>query len=957
MILNSNRVYCFKVLFLNQPITVYLKNIIFIILGVLSINLYAQHSVSNFTKQNGLPHDITYGLYQDSKGYVWIGTDDGLVKFNGNTFKTFTTKDGLLTNFVIDIDESDEGEMLLATWGGGLQFLKSDSIYSKPNSKSTQLKINNIKALKDSYQFMGARITVYDPKSNTETPLKFPEPIHKNKDMTAQLTYLEPYTFMYGGNLFYNQPAKGLYQTDSRGNHPISVKYFSEKVVDDVGFANEGYYVLSNNTKFILDENLHIKDSISYPVKDRKIKKLILKDGLELILVENKSKNLIQILHRDIKTKALQNLSETFDIPEQISDVMIDKDMNIWVSTNGNGVFLIKLNSRQKIDNYLQGRNIVDIKSIKNEMIFLSHEKLYFFKASKSYDSVSTGSYNKSMFFDEANRQISVTNFLSGQHEIYRSDFKIKTGPKFFFVDSLYTLEYAKSSLKVFVQKELKFEKNVADFDIYDIKDVEILDDNLFLASNTGISIVNLKRFELTSKIGLQEGLKNQNITGLKVIGGSIYVISQNGLERINWTNAGSDSKVNIETILTTQLNDFIIDPFGVLWAVTKDGITIRKDNKTYYYTMTNGLSSSYMNGIAYFENKIYAGGNSGVTVFDNSEPFQPNTPPLTIIEQNDDKFKFDVIDFSQSEITTELSINKTDWERLNAFTLDFSDNTYGDYSVQLRTRNSLSDWVYSPIYRFEKKQPWFSSLWGILFLCILSSSIISLGIFYQLKKANRRARILHHNMIKNNKLREELDNAREQLASDFHDELGNKLAGIKILSELMIANTKVKTSEALPMLQQINKESQSLYEGMKDFIWTIDGKSDSYSELVVYLSDFGENLFRNKGIDFEVSSSKVKTDVKLPHYWSRQILLLFKEAMTNALKHSKATEVHLEFKLKKNLIIQFTDNGKGFDSLQVKRKNGLTNMKKRAQKINAMLQINSNVKGTVVYFKGRLNS
>lgn len=82
--------------------------------------LYSQFKVTHYTTENGLPHDLCYQIIQDKQGYVWLGTDNGLAKFNGTAFYNYNRNQGLSNSFVIDIFEdankktgSDLGRWLL----------------------------------------------------------------------------------------------------------------------------------------------------------------------------------------------------------------------------------------------------------------------------------------------------------------------------------------------------------------------------------------------------------------------------------------------------------------------------------------------------------------------------------------------------------------------------------------------------------------------------------------------------------------------------------------------------------------------------------------------------------------------------------------------------------------------------------------------------------------------------
>ena len=71
--------------------------------------------IQHFTTENGLPSNMIYGLYRDSKGFLWIGTDKGVVRYNGIEFERFTTDDGLPDNEIFFFHEDFEGRLWLGT--------------------------------------------------------------------------------------------------------------------------------------------------------------------------------------------------------------------------------------------------------------------------------------------------------------------------------------------------------------------------------------------------------------------------------------------------------------------------------------------------------------------------------------------------------------------------------------------------------------------------------------------------------------------------------------------------------------------------------------------------------------------------------------------------------------------------------------------------------------------------
>lgn len=77
---------------------------------------FAGDSLVNMTKEDGLPDNTVEVLFEDSRGYLWVGTDIGLAKYDGQTFKIFKEEDGLANNLITAITEDRAGNI----WVGSL---------------------------------------------------------------------------------------------------------------------------------------------------------------------------------------------------------------------------------------------------------------------------------------------------------------------------------------------------------------------------------------------------------------------------------------------------------------------------------------------------------------------------------------------------------------------------------------------------------------------------------------------------------------------------------------------------------------------------------------------------------------------------------------------------------------------------------------------------------------------
>jgi two-component sensor histidine kinase len=95
-----------------------------------SQNPYIQH----YTTYDGLPSNIVYNVFQDSRKFIWFATDAGAVRFDGSTFATYTKNDGLNTSKIIRIKEDSFGRVWITNWDGSLNYFFQNKIFNSTNA-------------------------------------------------------------------------------------------------------------------------------------------------------------------------------------------------------------------------------------------------------------------------------------------------------------------------------------------------------------------------------------------------------------------------------------------------------------------------------------------------------------------------------------------------------------------------------------------------------------------------------------------------------------------------------------------------------------------------------------------------------------------------------------------------------------------------------------------------------
>lgn len=232
----------------------------------------------------------------------------------------------------------------------------------------------------------------------------------------------------------------------------------------------------------------------------------------------------------------------------------------------------------------------------------------------------------------------------------------------------------------------------------------------------------------------------------------------------------------------------------------------------------------------------------------------------------------------------------------------------------------------------------------GLNFLLLLSFFISLVFIFF---KGNRRVMLVAR--------QQEKEITQNEIARDFHDELGNKLISLSRMTEfLRITKDESKRDE---ISFKIESTAKDIYNNFRDFIWTLDAKSAYANEVFMYLRDFAEDHLKFSEINLYVSSVPDQLPViLLPSRYGREIVPIFKEAIANVNKHANAKNLYLDFVIsKKSLIIKLRDDGVGINKSKKMDGNGFKNMLHRAKAINGSLQVNQSMPGTEVLFTAPL--
>lgn len=279
----------------------------------------------------------------------------------------------------------------------------------------------------------------------------------------------------------------------------------------------------------------------------------------------------------------------------------------------------------------------------------------------------------------------------------------------------------------------------------------------------------------------------------------------------------------------------------------------------------------------------------------------------------------------TQNRFAYKLEGYDKDWVYANDHDITLMNLEGGTHHLFVKASNN--DGVWSDEMELEIKviPPFHKTVWFKILMAILVGVLAYLVILYR------------------NEQRKKLEQIRQRIATDLHDDMGSTLSSIRIFSDVAKKQVQEIKPETVQLLDRISNNATSLSENMQDIIWTIRNDNDTLDDLVSRMREFGLRVCDAKNIEFDVRITKNFKTSRLNLEQRRNLYMIFKEVINNAVKYSECSKINLFLTLRgRYLKMEVTDDGKGFDMAKVKRGNGLNNIEKRTKEINGKLVIES---------------
>ena len=279
--------------------------LVLVILVSLTLSLSGQqYFFRQYSGSEGLSAPFVYDITQDNLGFIWLGTPDGLYRFNGIEFELFTIEKGISENFVTKIFKDSKGRIWLGHSNGSvsLQLKKGFKIFNEQSElrgSVTDIGEDDQGSIWILIQNQGLILINRD---HTVTPVKFPD---KNEQL-SQIEFIGDERFIIGSqeSLFivqYNRSESSFEIIQKVEAFPMA------HVVDILPDADEGYVIVSRN------------------------------DGIYLLNPEAKEEAQFFFCHDENPKGILDNLYGS----------IIDRNGDLWLNSMGNGLIRLRKNDQK----------------------------------------------------------------------------------------------------------------------------------------------------------------------------------------------------------------------------------------------------------------------------------------------------------------------------------------------------------------------------------------------------------------------------------------------------------------------------------------------------------------------------------------------------------------------------------------------------------------------------------
>jgi len=913
-------------------------------------NSQSQSIFEKINRSNGLSNSRISSIVKEKNGFVWIGTRNGLNRYDGTSMKVYNKQNSKLsTNDVSDLFIDSKGRIWIATWGGGLNLYNA----LKDTFVTYKFDENNLNSIASNE----VNTIFEDSKGNlwlgTEKGLSlFNEAQEKfisyrSKSNVKGNLWLG--TFGGGLNKFIIE--EGVF-VPMKSSDEISANFIHaigglDKNRILVGTNGDGLLVFDMNSLQFSRKELKSKETI-------KIIRCIKKDRDGVIWIGTDGNGLFKMVDVGSYSSNIYNYTNNSQLESSISsnaiyDVMKDENSNVWIGTAWNGVNVLNQNKEYKfLQSTTKEESTSPVLSVykNNNHFFLGLDgkgltvlqiREENIKRFSRYNGKLIGGDYMGTFVN------GLINFNPRTEAFTQYKHKIGDSKSLSYNDVRYIVEEGAENLWVatwggglnyFNIKTKEFQS----FRKQEGDSLSISSDNIFSMQKDGDSLwlgtfgggINL--FDTKTKKSKQFRYSEHNSNTIS----SDYIYSVLKDSRGNLWVGTSGEGINLYNKKLGTFNYQIItaiieDNNGLIWFSTKQGIFNYNYNEDVFKRFTD-LSGEYHINAAFKDEKglLYFGGAKGVITFNPRTIINENINPkvkLTslklfnekvpigekeILKKNIDfteeivlKHNLDVITFEFAAMQFPISTNceyaiqlenfDKNWRYLEKDrTATFTNLSPGDYTFKVKSRIIGSDWgEENTSVKVKILKPFWLEWWAFLIygaFVVLAFYLFRryIVIWEQMKSNLELEKLTHEKDI-------EFYNLKQQFFTNISHEIRTPVTLILGSVNKLIAINSFKEDKQLNSVSTLKKNSKHLLNLVNELL---DFRKLEFSEIQLKVTEENWVVFcketylsfvemaEQKNIDFSFDASGLETNLWFDKNQMDKVLY---NLLSNAFKYTRA--------------------------------------------------------------------
>jgi len=782
------------------------KSLFLLLLVYLNIHssLSGQHpSWQDFTTSNGLPSNEIYGMMQDSRGYLWFATSQGICRFNGYEFHRPVDTSSAIMGSAFNIAEDAQGRIWFNHLDATFSIIENDTV--KPWRYNEVLDEYRGKFASFGNFFLEADGTWWLPLLDLGILVVKPDGSHRLIQGKEKNVFI--FTEVAGTSIYSNQYKKDrtvlrfqesrtespevIFWKDGKelslGNLPVSPKAKNIGSQFEVRHLANGDFLISYFQTFYLIRDFKL---IWHGQKDIWLNQIYAAADGSILLACGNGKN--QGL---LRFRTLQDFQQDlFDnlLPEHsVSRILLDQEGGLWASTTDKGVFYCKNPALDILDlsSGLPSNYVIQLATNGADKVFVGSRSAeicsidrYSGRITSMASLLPTGNTEINVLYYDPLTQClwcgPILSFLkndrignvaapmigikkinpgqsgknwwaSSTYGFYSIDPRTGTGTKI----PQDTMIYGKRTFSV----------------------TEDLDGTLWVTIPEGLRIWRNERYELPpfEHPALRFPARNVALLPASVGGGQAIGLRGGGL--LIRDKNGRCTQLTVQNGLTSDvITELEVSPEGIIYAPTNQGLNIispEPDGNWRVETLTikHGLPSNQVNDVVWLGQELWVATDKGIARFKERpkptvmpapvlEKFASNNKDLTFSQnlqlahdQNNLSLHFFSLHFrSGGDIPYRYRLFGANDAFENSYSreVNFSNLSPGRYTFEVQAQNEDGQWSEPSRWAFEILPPWWDTWWFRALVAAASAAAIYL--LYQ-----NRLQSIQHEAAEREKIKE----------------------------------------------------------------------------------------------------------------------------------------------------------------------------------------------------------